>query len=83
MQINKEEVLLRVSDPTPYTQIQDLQRMKEPYEKLWISAVKFFECHEKWMNGPLLLVNAEEVEEEVNNYRRNLLMIFIIKYFMH
>lgn len=38
---------------------------KEPYEKLWTAAVKFRDYYEKWMNGPLLEVNAEEVEEEV------------------
>jgi hypothetical protein len=27
--------------------------------------VKFRDYYEKWMNGPLLDVNAEEVEEEV------------------
>lgn len=65
LQINREEVLLRVCDPTPYLQIQELQRVKEPYEKLWSAAVQFFDSHEKWMNGSVLLVNAEEVEEEV------------------
>ena len=38
---------------------------KEPYEKLWTGAVKFHKYYDKWMNGPLLEVDAEEVEEEV------------------
>lgn len=42
-----------------------MQTRKEPYEKLWQAAVKFYTYQKKWMNGPLLQVNAEEVEEEV------------------
>ena len=38
---------------------------KEPYEKLWTAGVKFHRYYDKWMNGPLLEVNSEEVEEEV------------------
>ena len=49
---------------------------KQPYEKLWHAAVKFHQMYDKWMNGPLLDVNAEEVEEEVGArklYKRKLL----------
>jgi len=41
--------------------------MKEPFDKLWSNAVHFHQQHEKWMSGPLLQVNAEEVEEEVGS----------------
>ena len=58
--------MLGLGEQTPYTQIQDITIAKEPYEKLWYAAVKFHAYHDKWMNGPLLKVNAEEVEEEVN-----------------
>ena len=57
--------MLGQGEPTPYYQIQELTVAKEPYEKLWQGAVKFHRYYEKWMNGPLLEVNAEEVEEEV------------------
>ena len=65
MRIHKEEVMLGVGEQTPYHQIQDMMAAKEPYDKLWSAAVKFHVYHDKWMNGPLLKVNAEEVEEEV------------------
>jgi dynein heavy chain len=65
MRINREEMLLQTGEQTPYNQIQEIQHAKEPYEKLWYAAVKFHTYHDKWMNGPLLHVNAEEVEEEV------------------
>jgi len=39
--------------------------LKDPFESLWEMALKLFNYHEKWMNGPFLSVNAEEVELEV------------------
>jgi len=39
---------------------------REPYEKLWSTAVTFQKYYDKWMNGPILEVNAEVVEEEVS-----------------
>ncbi len=65
VRINREEVMLQTGAQTPYTQIQDILTTKEPYDKLWQAAVKFHMYHDKWMNGPLQQVNAEEVEEEV------------------
>jgi dynein heavy chain len=63
--INREEMLLGTGQQTPYTEIQVIQNKKDPYDKLWNAAVQFHRQHEKWMNGPLLEVNAEEVEDEV------------------
>ncbi|ELT89912.1 hypothetical protein CAPTEDRAFT_157693, partial [Capitella teleta] len=68
--INLEEDLLNVGDPTPYNQIEEIAIAKEPYEKLWSAAVKFHVYYDKWFNGPLLQVNAEEVEEEVQSLWR-------------
>ncbi len=60
-----EEQLLDVGQITPYPELEMIKEKKEPYEKLWHAAVKFHQMYDKWMNGPLLDVNAEEVEEEV------------------
>ncbi|CAH1783206.1 unnamed protein product, partial [Owenia fusiformis] len=68
--INKEEALLNTGNQTPYMQIQEMLIKKEPYDKLWKAATKFHLYYEKWMNGPLLNVNAEEVEEEVQTLWR-------------
>lgn len=38
-------------EPTPYPQIQMVTQLKEPYDRLWQTAVEFNEKHEKWMNG--------------------------------
>ncbi|XP_062929153.1 dynein axonemal heavy chain 3-like [Mobula hypostoma] len=68
--INHEEVLLEMGHVSPYHQIQDIIDEKEPYEKLWTAALQFNLHHEKWMNGSLLQVNAEEVEQEVQSLWR-------------
>ncbi|KAM4746905.1 dynein axonemal heavy chain 3-like [Rhinophrynus dorsalis] len=65
--INQEEVLLQAEQITTFDQIQEIYKLKEPYEKLWTTALQFTTYYEKWMNGPILQVNAEEVEEEVEN----------------
>ena len=64
-EINREEQLLETGKITPYPELETIKEKKEPYEKLWHAAVKFHQMYDKWMNGPLLDVNAEEVEEEV------------------
>lgn len=52
---------------TPYPQIAEVQALKEPYDRLWKAAVKFHALYDRWMHGPMLEVDAEEVEEEVTN----------------
>lgn len=51
---------------TQYGQIQAITTAREPYEKLWRTAVTFHKEHDSWMNGPLLKVNAEVVDDEVS-----------------
>ncbi|KAL4226016.1 hypothetical protein ACF0H5_014003 [Mactra antiquata] len=63
--INREEEMLGIEQLTPYPQIQEFLIQKEPFDKLWSTAVNFHQQYDKWMNGPLLNVNAEIVEEEV------------------
>ena len=58
--------MLGIEHLTPYLQIEDFKVQKEPYDKLWKTGVMFHSQYEKWMNGPLLEVNAEDVEEEVS-----------------
>ena len=69
-QVNHEEVLLNVGQVSSYPQIQELISKKEPFDKLWRTAVDFYAKYDQWMNGPLLNVNAEIVEEEVSIYLR-------------
>ncbi|XP_032895202.1 dynein heavy chain 3, axonemal-like [Amblyraja radiata] len=65
--INHEEVLLETGHVSPYHQIQSIINAKEPFEKLWKAALQFNLHHDKWMNGSMLQVNAEEVEQQVQS----------------
>ena len=57
--------LLEVPEPTQYPQIAESLLMKEPFDKLWNTAVRFQERYDTWTKGPILGLNAEEVAEEV------------------
>ena len=63
---------------TQYPQIQDFIVQKEPFDKLWTTAVHFHAQYDKWMNGPLLNVNAEVVEEEVLQYNSSVIFLQLI-----
>ncbi|XP_071815449.1 dynein axonemal heavy chain 3-like isoform X3 [Apostichopus japonicus] len=71
LSVNTEEHLLETGQITAYSELEEIQEMKEPYQRLWSSAVKFHQLYDKWMNGPLLDVNAEDVEEEVQGLWRS------------
>jgi hypothetical protein len=57
---------LDTGERSDFTAIQDIINFKDPFDKLWNIAIKLYRLHEKWMNGPMLDVNSEEVEQEVN-----------------
>lgn len=60
MEINNEEELLQW-ETTPYPQIQSVLHSKEPYDKLWNTAITYHDKHEQWMNGDLLSARQERV----------------------
>jgi len=68
--INREEELLEIPEPTQYPQIAESVLLKEPFDKLWTTAVRFQERYDTWTKGPILGLNAEEVAEEVGNLWR-------------
>lgn len=63
--INKEEDLLGCEVRSAFPQIQDIIEAKEPFDKLWRALVTFHDKQERWLAGPILKLNAEEIEEEV------------------
>ncbi|CAO2583044.1 Dynein axonemal heavy chain 3 [Lemmus lemmus] len=67
--INKEEELLD-KEKSSFPLLQTLMTNKIPYEQLWVTAYDFSTKSEEWMNGPLLLLNAEEIAEEIGNMWR-------------
>uniref|UniRef100_A0A8D0TSX2 Dynein axonemal heavy chain 3 n=1 Tax=Sus scrofa TaxID=9823 RepID=A0A8D0TSX2_PIG len=69
--INKEEELLE-KDKSTFPLLQTLITNKVPYEQLWVTTYEFSIKSEEWMNGPLFLLNAEEIAEEVGNMWRTM-----------
>ncbi|XP_077762989.1 dynein axonemal heavy chain 3 isoform X1 [Canis aureus] len=69
--INKEEELLEKEKST-FPLLQALMINKVPYEQLWLTAYEFSIKSEEWMNGPLFLLNAEEIAEEIGNMWRTI-----------
>ncbi|XP_053412126.1 dynein axonemal heavy chain 3 [Nycticebus coucang] len=67
--INKEEELLE-KEKSSFPLLQALMTNKVPYEQLWVTAYEFSNKSEEWMNGPLFLLNAEEIAEETGNMWR-------------
>ncbi|XP_065680811.1 dynein axonemal heavy chain 3 isoform X1 [Hydra vulgaris] len=74
----KEEMLLGW-EITQYPLLQILITTKEPYEKLWNTALQFTNSYNNWMNCPFKDINAEKAEEEVMSMWRT--MVKLIKVF--
>nr|XP_015207526.1 PREDICTED: dynein heavy chain 3, axonemal-like [Lepisosteus oculatus] len=68
--INQEEALLETGSLSPYPEIAELQRAKEPYERLWGAALSFTTQYQRWLSTPLALLNAQEVQEQVQELWR-------------
>lgn len=66
--INKEEDLLGCEVYSGFPQIQEIIDAKEPFEKLWRALVTFQDKQEMWLAGPILTLNAEEIEEQVLHF---------------
>ena len=58
--------LLEIPEPTQYPQIAQSVSLKEPFDNLWNTAVRFQERYDTWTKGPILGLDAEEVAEEVS-----------------
>ncbi|XP_036135820.1 dynein heavy chain 3, axonemal [Molossus molossus] len=69
--LNKEEELLQKEKST-FPLLQTLLTNKVPYEQLWVTTHEFSIKSEEWMNGPLFLLNAEEIAEEIGNMWRTM-----------
>ncbi|KAM5227717.1 LOW QUALITY PROTEIN: dynein axonemal heavy chain 3 [Ctenodactylus gundi] len=69
--INGEEELLD-KEKSVFPLLQTLITNKVPYEQLWVTAYEFSTKSEEWMNGPLFLLNAEEIAEEIGNMFRTI-----------
>lgn len=57
---------------TPFPQILAMINLKEPFDRLWKTAVNYYEKQERWMNGPFLELDAEQVEDDVGSMWRTM-----------
>ena len=54
--LNEEEELLEF-EPSQFPELQDTIAFKEPYDKLWKTALGFATKHEQWMHGEVFLLS--------------------------
>ena len=50
-----------------YDKLTKLVKDFEPFKNLWITASDWARWHESWMGDPLLSIDAESVEKNVND----------------
>ncbi|XP_074648811.1 dynein axonemal heavy chain 3-like [Tubulanus polymorphus] len=69
--LNTEEELLEW-EPTQMPQLQLMFQQKDPYDKLWSTALNFHTKNELWLNGPFTELNAEDIENEIGDMWRTM-----------
>ncbi|CAF4568450.1 unnamed protein product [Rotaria sp. Silwood1] len=67
--INRDQTLL-AWEVTSFPKLQEIVIAKDPYEKLWNTAWQFYTSYEQWMNGSFRGLNAEAINDEVQNMWR-------------
>ncbi|XP_022258936.1 dynein heavy chain 3, axonemal-like, partial [Limulus polyphemus] len=70
MNINEEESLLGW-EKTLFPVLEVIEQQKEPYDKLWNTALSFYNSYKQWYDGSFQKLNAEEVKEELEAMWRN------------
>ncbi|XP_076366412.1 dynein axonemal heavy chain 3-like isoform X2 [Tachypleus tridentatus] len=70
MNINEEESLLGW-EKTLFPVLEVIDQQKEPYDKLWNTALSFYNRYEQWYNGAFQRLNADDVREELEAMWRN------------
>ncbi|KAJ3333612.1 Dynein heavy chain 7, axonemal [Blyttiomyces sp. JEL0837] len=68
---NKEEQLFGWT-VTVYPQRKQILQALEPYQALYTTAVNFQKSYKKWMDGNLLELDAEQIENEVDTLKREM-----------
>ena len=63
--MNDEEMLLRVEEPSSFPQIARALSALEPFTKLWNSVVQFQTRNDDWLQGSILSLNPQELDDEV------------------
>ncbi|VDL20010.1 unnamed protein product [Hymenolepis diminuta] len=69
--INKEETLYQIPI-SPFTGIEEIKSLAEPFMKLFTIVVKYCKSERKWLYGEFSKLDVENIEEEVEDISREL-----------
>ncbi|TRZ01398.1 hypothetical protein DNTS_018422, partial [Danionella cerebrum] len=69
--INKEEALYKW-EKTSYPEVGVIKETIEPYQKLFNFVLKWQRARKKWMDGSFLELNGEKIEQEIEEYLREI-----------
>ncbi|XP_057310450.1 dynein axonemal heavy chain 3-like isoform X2 [Hydractinia symbiolongicarpus] len=69
--LNKDEELLEW-EVTQFSTLAGIMAIKEPYDRLWRTALQFNNSYDEWMNGPFININAENVEDSISTMWRTM-----------
>lgn len=50
-----------------YDKLGRLIKDFEPFKNMWLTASDWLKWHDSWMNDPLTTIDAEQLEQNVNN----------------
>ncbi|KAI7794029.1 dynein axonemal heavy chain 12 [Triplophysa rosa] len=69
--INKEEALYKW-DQTFYSELEVMKETVEPYQKLFNVVLKWQRTKKRWMHGSFLDLNGDSIEQEVEEFLREI-----------
>jgi dynein heavy chain len=70
-EMNEEETQLGIGQ-TEFTQLAEIKKALDPYDKLWNTASEFQKSTNAWLRGPILNLDPEEVEASVQTMYRTM-----------
>ncbi|KAI9141391.1 dynein heavy chain and region D6 of dynein motor-domain-containing protein [Paraphysoderma sedebokerense] len=73
-QFNKEETLFGL-EKSDYLNRKDILAAIDPYHHLYLTTINFQKALKRWIDGPILELEAEAVEAEVDHFRREIFRI--------
>ncbi|VDO03290.1 unnamed protein product [Rodentolepis nana] len=72
--INKEEALYQIPI-SAFSGIEEIRSLAEPFMKLFTIVVRYYKSERKWMYGEFKKLDAELIDEEVEDTSRELLRL--------
>uniref|UniRef100_A0AAR2LEL7 Dynein, axonemal, heavy chain 1 n=1 Tax=Pygocentrus nattereri TaxID=42514 RepID=A0AAR2LEL7_PYGNA len=61
-----------------YERLQKLSRDFQPFRDLWTTTSDWLRWHESWMNDPLSTIDPEQLERNVNDAYKTILLVFVL-----